>query len=267
MTTPNLRKGWKILTHDGRSPWQGGNPILNGPLPVTLPTVALDTGPNECAAGWNYVADIKTGWRIAGMWPTGYPSRVIAVEASKDAIERGTKRRASSLTLLREASRQEITDAFARFSVPFGTYAARLADEQFAWWQALGRPERNVAEVEAHLALALSARQLPWSLRRYKTARTARNAWDAWNDRTAWDAWATGAAWAAGAAWDAGDAGAALTVLYARLMGWQDGEPYQYTVGIREAYRQGLDSAISVAPTVLGWAMQPETPMEGESRT
>ena len=93
----DIRHGWKILTHDGRSPLQGGASLLNGRFPVTLPTVALDAGPNECAAGWNYVADIAAGWKIAGMWPTGYPSRVVAVAASPDALERGNKRRASAL--------------------------------------------------------------------------------------------------------------------------------------------------------------------------
>lgn len=170
MPEPSVRTGWKILTHEGRSPLQGGPPILNDgqPLPRTLPVVALDTGPEDCAAGWNYVADIETGWRIAGMWPTGWPSRVLAVEASADAIERQNKRRASQLTLVREATREELRGAFQNFSAIFGAHADRMASEQAAWHLALGRPDDDAAEVEAHLALALSARQLPWTLRRYQ---------------------------------------------------------------------------------------------------
>ena len=222
----DLRSGWKILTADGRSPLQGGPSLLNGRFPVTLPAVTLDGGPEECAAGWNYVADIATGWKIAGMWPTGYPSRVVAVTASVDAIERGNKRRASTLTLLRDATTQELTAAIHTFSAMFGAHAPVMAREQLAWYTALGRPQPDVGEVEAQLALAVSARQLSWSLKRFDTA---------------WDAWA---------------ARAALIVFFARLMGWQAGEPDQYIVGIRNAYHHGLARAIPVAPTVLGWAME-----------
>ena len=272
----DLRHGWKILTHDGRSPLQGGPRLLKERFPVTLPPVTLDTGPDECAAGWNYVADIAAGWRIVGMWPTGYPSRVIAVEASADAIEREGKRRASSLTLVREATETEMRDAMTQGSCLFGEHADTMAREQLAWWHALGRRERDPKEVEAQLVLTLSARQLPWTLRRFDDARdakAARGPWDPWNVRdakAAWDArdpWNVRdarAAWAAWDAWDVGNARAAwaawdaLTIFYARLKGWQDGEPDQYTVGIRDAYRQGLALALPVAPTILGWAMEPE---------
>lgn len=231
--TTDLRRGWKILTHDGRSPLQGGPPLLNGSLPVVLPTVPLDTGSVDCAAGWNYVAHIAMGWQIVGLWPTGRPSRVLAVEASSDAIERGQKRRASSLTLVREATQKEIQAALKQFSRPFGDHVTRMTHEQAQWWIALSRPFHDVAEVEAQLALALSAREsASWTLRKYETARAARAASDAW------DAWA------------------ALCTYYVRLMSWQVGEPEQYTVGIREAYRHGLEVAVPVAPKILGWAMK-----------
>ena len=277
----DIRHGWKILTHDGRSPLQGGPSLLTGHFPVRLPPVALDTSEDECAAGWNYTADIATGWRIAGLWSTGYPSRVVAVEAAVDALQRKDKRRASSLTLVREATPHELTTAMEVFSRGFAPHMTGMAREQLAWLDALARPRRDAAEVEAQLALALSARCLPWTLKRYDSARAAGaawaawDAWDAWAAWDAWDAWDAWAAWAAGAAWDAGDAWAAgdawdagdagaagdawdaLMVFYARLMKWQMGEPDQYTVGIREAYRHGLAVAIPVGPTTLGWAMEP----------
>ena len=36
-------------------------------------------------------------------------------------------------------------------------------------------------------------------------------------------------------------------------------DPLALTIGIREAYRHGLASAILVADGVLGWAMGPES--------
>jgi len=255
----DLHHGWKILTHDWRSPLQGGPPVCDGRWPVTLPAITLDTGPEECAAGWNYVADIPTGWRIAGCWPTGRPARIVLVEGSADAIQRGTKRRASSLTLVREATDSERRAAWQDFSAPFGVHAGRLAREQEAWWYALARPHHNRADVEAHLTFALSARALPWELRFYEDAGAV---WDAWAAWAAWDAWAARdardarAAWDAWDAWDARDARDALIICCARLMGWQAGEPYQYTVGIREAYHHGLAVALPVGPSTLGWAME-----------
>ena len=77
-------------------------------------------------------------------------------------------------------------------------------------------------------------------------------AWAAWDARAAWDAWAARAAWDARAA---GAAGAALSIYYSRLMAWMDGEPDQYTTGLRDAYANGLAIAIPVAKNTLGWAM------------
>ena len=93
-----------------------------------------------------------------------------------------------------------------------------------------------------------------------RDAMDSRVANDAWAARVAWDARDARDARAARAARDARAARAArdaLTIFYSCLMGWQAGEPDQYTVGIREAYHHGLALAIPVAPTVLGWAMEP----------
>jgi hypothetical protein len=43
--------------------------------------------------------------------------------------------------------------------------------------------------------------------------------------------------------------------MLARLQGWIDGDPQQYSVGIRDAYKDGLGIACPVGDKALGWAM------------
>ncbi len=229
-----MKSGWKVLTHNLCSPLQGGPPICDGMLPVTLPPVPLDTSVAECAGGWNYCAEPHTALRIAGLWPNGRPSRLFFVEAATDAIERGDKRRASSLTLLREATDDELDVVLLALSRPFGAHAQFMAEEQRAWRLALRRPRRDVAVVEQSLREALRTRGLAWSLQR---------------DEAAW------AARAARAAWDARDARAALTVAYASVCGWIAEDRAFLTAGIREAYANGLGLAVPTQAGVLGWAM------------
>ena len=66
-------KGFKVFTHDLRPPIQGGAPVWNGKLPFEFPTVELDESTDECGAGWNFVKDIKTGLKIAGLWAAKNP--------------------------------------------------------------------------------------------------------------------------------------------------------------------------------------------------
>src|SRR3990167_3749900 len=169
------RIGWKIVTHDRRIPLQGGEPLWTGDLPVVLPPVPLDTSAEECGMGWNYCADIQTAWLIAGLWPTGRPALVVHVEASADAIQRGTTCRASSLTLRRLATAEEIRTAMHAFSAVFGDLATEMVAEQLAWHDALARPRIDRARVEAGLVAALEVRQLPWTLKYFDSAR---DAWD-----------------------------------------------------------------------------------------
>lgn len=290
--SPPPQIGWKIFTHDRCSPIQRETPLWTGnDFPVKLKTVRLDTGPEECAPGWHYCADIPTAWRLAGMWPTSRPARIVQVAASSDAIRRGDKRRASGLTLLREATSDEIAQAMHEFSGVFGEHAQRMAIEQLAWLQALARPHASPARVEAALAKTLMARELPWKLKRFDTAQAAQAAWAAWAAqvgwaaKAAWAAWvakAAGAAWAAqaagtvrvaqdawvaqvaqaaGAAWVAQDAlGAqaawdALVHCYAASCGWIETPADRYTIGIREAYEQGLELVIPTGTKELGWSM------------
>lgn len=239
----DIRHGWKVLTHDFCSPFQGGAPIWEGIPVVTTPTVALDTGPADCAAGWNYCSELATAFRIVGLWPTGRPSVAVAVIASADAIERRDKRRASSLTLVRLATAEEIHGATRRLSKPFGPHADAITVEQLAWRSALARPRSDPAAVRAGLTGALEARGLPWTLREFPTARVARAARDAWEARVAWEA---------REAWEA------LSLWYAARMEWIHRPADLLTTGLRDAYAAGLEIAIPTGPDELGYALAEE---------
>jgi hypothetical protein len=278
MKNADVRDGYKVLTHDLCSPLQGGEPLCGaggagGGLPLELPGVRLDGSGAECGAGWNYCGTLEGALAIAGLWPAGRPSRGFRVRASADCIERGSKRRASSLTLLSECTDDDFRQALLHLSAHFGKHQARMVEEQVLWRAALARPRHDPAAVEAGLRTALSARGLSsWQLKLYPSARGAwdargaRGAWDAWAARLAWDAWAAWAAWAARGAWDArGARGAwaardALTVCYTALMGWTPNtDPLLLTTGLRDAYTSGLEVAFPVcsssSPPVLGYAI------------
>ncbi len=274
MKRTTARHGWKIFTHDYRSPIQGGGAVwAGGKLPFTLPVVHLDKSSAECAGGWNYCETLAEALTIGGLWPDGRPSVGVYVEAGDDAIQRNKKRRSSTLTLLRRATDSEMRAAVEKLSAPFGDLQASMVREQLAWRTALARPGRNEGEVHRHLTRALEARNLPWKLKLFPSlaaARAARAAWAAWAEWAEWAEWATWAKWdawaardarAKRAAWDARDAWAALSVFFIAKKGWIDFPPDCLTVGLRKAYFHGLDIAIPVAKGVLGWAMLPkETP-------
>lgn len=268
-------QGYKVLTHDHRSPIQGGDPIFDGTLPFTLPKVEVDTSTAECSSGWNFCRDLSMAFRIAGLWPNGRPSRAYLIEAD-DAIERKDKCRASQLTLVREATEVEVEQAIYDMSKPFREFHQEMYSEQIAWRNALRRLTTDEKEVERNLRIAIEKRSLQWKLKRYKSARDARDArgasdasdawsaWvagDAWGARAAWDvndAWDAGVAWDASdtwAAWDALDAWAALTVYYTSRQKWITHPPDLLTVGLREAYEHGLGIAIPTDKNTLGWSM------------
>ena len=277
-----LTTGYKLFTHDFRSPLQGGNTIWDGSVPFELPKVQLDRSGSECGAGWNYCESIEQAWKIAGMWSVGRPNVAVQVQASDDAIEQGNKRRCSQLNIVKRCDESELRAALNRFSIIFGDHAQTMADSQWEWMLALARPRHNVRDVERGLRAALKTRGLDWKLNRFDNARDARDAraawaardaraawaawdaraawdaWAAWDARAAWDAWAARAAWdawAARAAWDARDARAACTIQYAVLQGWIDNDSLLLTIGIRDAYIAGLEIVIPTGPKELGWVM------------
>lgn len=274
-------RGVKVVTSDYRPPIRGGDPIWDGTPGFVLPKVALDRGREECSYGWNFCLDPVTAVRIGGLWPDGRPAVLLHVETVGDYVERGDKCRAESLRILGPYETAEVHDVIARLSVVFAPHADDMAAEQLAWYEALGRPRRNLRDVEQGLRRALAARGLSdWRLQRFDSskavwdawdARATRDAWDAWDARdtqaardawVAWDAWAARDArdardaWAARDAWDAWDAWAALTVHFAGIQDWIDDDPALLTTGIRDAYEAGLELAIPSGPNELGYVMR-----------
>ena len=287
--------GWKILNHDFRAPIQGGEPIWDGvALPHILPTVKVDDSEAECSYGWNFFNALAEAISIAGLWRTGRPNAMFAVDAPT-AVKRKTKYRAADLTLVRLATEDEIRAAITDFSKVF--QCPGIDQEQWLWYQALGRPMHDEQAVIVGLQQALEARGLSWTLRRFDTARDARDAWDAreawaardawaawaawdawaardasdawaaWGPRAAraardardardaWDAWDARDAWAARAACAAWDARAALSVHVAAARGWISHDRHLLTTGLRDAYRNGLDVALPTGPNKLGYVM------------
>jgi hypothetical protein len=231
-----MTRGWKLLTHDFRPPIRGGDPLFDGvTFPIILPPVECDTSEKECSFGYNFVGNIDTGLNIAGFWRSGRPNAIIEVEA-ESPLERGAKLRAPSLTLLRHATADEIRSGIGRYSVShFGSHAEAMAEEQWLWYEALARPLRNREAVIAGLEAALTACDLKWTLREYPTARAA------WATRNAWAAW---------------DAKNALTVSFAARSGWISPAHDKLTIGIRDAYLNGLAIAVPGGLNELGWAME-----------
>jgi len=253
---------YKVLSHSMCPPVRGGNPVCSiDDLPFTLPPVDVDDSNKECASGWNACSEGHIALRVAGLWPDGWPARIFQVQTHQPVIERGNKLRSSTWTIIEEV---DIAPHIERLSQAFGEYAEVMTAEQLAWHRALCRPHYDPTIVERSLRAALAARGLSWRLRHLDNDRSAWNtraAWAAratWNARAAWDTWNTRDAWAAWAAWDARAARAALTWHYASLMGWVNGSPNRYDIGIRNAYEHGLDVVVQTDHNELGWAMVEE---------
>jgi hypothetical protein len=206
-------KAYKLFTHDLRSPIQGGRPVWDGAMPYQLPVVPVDSGADECGAGWNACAHASDALRIAGLWPDGWPARLFAVEAPRGAVvERGDKLRAATWVVTAEiCDLRPPLEELTRNIFRAGDLCAELVDEQLAWHTALGRPIHDAAVVEEGLRDALMVRGLQWKLKKFdaaldawaaRAARAALAASAAWD---AWDSWASSSARAARAAWAAWD--------------------------------------------------------------
>ncbi len=284
---------WKTFTHDLRAPIQGGDPIWAGTVPYDRPLVDQDTSDRGCGKGWNCCESLSQAFAIAGLWPYGRPSRAFFVEPSADAVVRKNKIRSSGMRILREATEDEVLGAIREMSQGFEEHVEHMTQSQVEWRRALARPASDPAAVESGLRLALEARGLSdWTLKRFDSVngvwegRAARVDWGAGGPRATEEAWAAWTAWSAGGskgarnvwdvwrardakaaltleyaalkgwdAWRARDAKAALTLEYAALKGWTDLDLQALTVGVREAYRNGLGLVYPTGPKELGWAM------------
>ena len=287
MTPAARAEAYKVFTRNLRSPIRGGPPVWDGSLPHDLPRVEIDTSAAECAAGWSFAAQPETALRIAGLWPDGRPSRLFRCEISDDALVRGRKIRSATGTIVGEIT--DLRPALLALHAPFGDLVAEVTEEALLWREALARPRCDAAAVEAQLRIALSSRDLRWSLRRFpaakaawaardakaawpawsawpaRAARDAMSAWDAWAARdakAAWPAWSAWSAWPARAArdamsaWDAWSARDAMSVFFTARRGWVAHDQDLLSAGIRAAYASGLALAIPTGPTELGWAME-----------
>jgi len=277
-----MTTAYKVFTHDLRSPIQGGEPVWDGSLPYILPVVPVDGSSDDCGAGWNACPTGDTALQIAGLWPDGRPSRLFRLETDQPVIIRDNKIRAASWTVLEEI--EDITPHVRKFSELFEGFADEITVEQMAWRHALSRPFQDEQAVIAGLMEALKVRGLEnWGLKRFENTRAARGArdtreakaardtWNAWvarDARDAWDAWvardarAVGDAWAA---WDAKNTWAArdaLTVWFAARRVFISQDPMLLTTGLRDAYQAGLEMAIPVGPTTLGWSMKLDRALE-----
>ena len=136
--------GFRMYTQDWRSPTMGGAPILTEParLPITLPSVELDTTEAPHGAGYHYSASLAEAARASGFWPDGRPARCVSVFASSDALERqlvvgedqrerATRiRRASALTVTALCADDEIRAAM-REIVSWAKTGVQLVEEQW----------------------------------------------------------------------------------------------------------------------------------------
>lgn len=201
---------------------------------------------------------------FSGFWPRGRVARVY-----NDGIESDVQSAVETLS--------------RRW---FGHVADEMAQEQIAWMKSLRRPVYDARAVPLSLETAIRARLVKsqFALRRFgclDDVTEARNAFvnrsesTAWEADTEWDSW-SGAAWMEWedkdreSAWEAADAWAgedrasleclpawhawdALLVSHARLRGWTT-QP-DLSVGLRDAYRYGLEVAIPTGRNELGWTM------------
>lgn len=268
--------GWKVLTHDLRSPIRGGTPIWGGSLPVTLTPVAVDQSEEECGAGWASCPYLESALRIAGLWPDGWQSRAFYAEAGGTIVTGVVKNRSTDMRLVREAESSEIAGAVRALSdTSFGVHAEYMAAEQMAWRVAFSRLTTHPPTITAGLAAALAARGLNWTVTKFvspaamdwtgSVSREARWRWAAEESHkaasvmnaegmVARELWRVRGPWKD--EWDGAgckDAQGALMQAYALREGWLPSNTPNLTVGLRDAYAAGLRYVAPASPGVLGW--------------
>lgn len=206
----------------------------NGTVPMWTKTPDFPCRVNLSAEEY-YQRTLPGALKTTGYWFSGRPSRAFQVVGINARGNEEEKYAAQSFVLKRECEPSEIKQAIRRNSATFGEFEDELANQQWLWYVALGRPERNREKVIQGLETALKVRDLSWKLEEFPTARAA------------WDARA------------ARDARAALTVDFSSRNKWVDFDPLRLSLGLRDAYHNGLGIALPTGPDTLGWAMDEET--------
>jgi len=93
---------FRVFTHDLQSPIYPSGPVWNGSLPYRLPAVKVDTSDAECAPGWHACRTLGEAMQISAAWHDGRPCRAFRVNRPYRLVERGTKVRAASWTIVEE---------------------------------------------------------------------------------------------------------------------------------------------------------------------
>lgn len=238
-------------------------------------------------------AEPSDALRWGGLWPDGYPSRLVKVQADGELTLDGMRAFAPAFDVIGLVNP---ADALADFSKVFVDLEEEMYAEQHAWRRALRRDGNDEDRVRELLDLTLHARGLKlWGVQRFASVEQLRTAvdpaafytWGAvhaqaafeqWRDeavqdpayetslRSAWTAWYLQDFWDdpdiaadpdsnAEVRWDVWDAWAALTVYYTVEEGWVELPADVLSRGLREAYGAGLGMAAPVGSGVLGYAM------------
>lgn len=254
----------------------------NGELPERLEGDAVFASPEPADA-----------LRWGGLWPDGYPSRLISVRPDGEIKLVGQRAFAPAFDVVGLVSPHE---PLVTLSEVFVDLEDEMLAEQKAWRQALRRDGSSPAQVRELLDLTLHARGLRlWGVREFPTvdalraevdpaafytwgAVHAQASFEQWRDeaskdpvydtalRTAWTAWYLNDFWDdpdvaadpdanADVRWDVWDAWAALTVFYAVEEGWVELPKDVLSRGLRDAYALGLGMAAPIGPGLLGFAM------------
>jgi hypothetical protein len=135
--------------------------------------------------------------------------------------------------------------------------AARKAWAARAAWNVWDARDAWIAGAANAAREAWDARDT-WDANAAREANAARKAWHAW---AAWDANVAREAWDARDAWDVWDAWvvwdarAALVLQLAAQHEWVKRPPMLLSIGLRDAYENGLAIALPTGHHELGWAM------------
>jgi hypothetical protein len=258
--------GYKVFTHDLCSPF-GGGPVWDGSLPYDLPAAV-------CAVGNVQMTAAHAVW-FSGLWPNGKPCRMFLLVGLTSTNWEAVEEVPVELYL------RELSDAF------FGDLSEGMYQEQLAWYKALSRPSSDKSKIITGLNDALYARGLDWELKEFGSMRELIDAYKQCSfadSLRAWDKWYTDDAIEATAKWmvHSFNTGVdarinvdyiwsardfctkqvkttmhavrnALAVYYVSKEGWVDIQADKLTIGLREAFYNGLDIVAPVGSSTLGW--------------
>jgi hypothetical protein len=252
---------------------------------------AIETGTVLTDATLKVSLKPEDALRYDGLWPDGQVSKIYELRTTHAPEPADAQMTAAEWVATGEVP---AGPPMEKLSGLFVDFESKMLEEQLLWRQAYTAGKVDVGEIEEALKEAIAARGLRhWTLVRSPSAEVLRRAavdpqglfsWSGAATKLAWDAWeleadedevldlARRAAWtswyhpvmfdsdAAFAAHEnvhprAWDAWAALVTYYTASQGWIDTEPERLTVGVREAYQNGLALLKPTGRGILQWAI------------